>query len=143
MDEDWNLEGMENRAGTSGSLQRRLDRLNGEGLEVSPDAMPLDFMLAIMRDERQPMSRRERAARDAAQYCHPKLAVAAVIHPDGDLAERLERAIQRANGHAPQVKTIEHQPEAQVVREEHPREELQPGRTSVDGRGHFIPRRRI
>ena len=35
--------------------------------------MPLDFMLAIMRDETQPLDRRFEAAKAASSYCHPKL----------------------------------------------------------------------
>jgi hypothetical protein len=70
---------------------------NGEGLQVSPDAEPLDFLLAIMRDPRQPMARRLRAATDAAQYRHPKLGAVATLSMDAkDFAAMLERAVQRS-----------------------------------------------
>ena len=38
--------------------------------------LPLDFMLALMRDETQPPERRLEAARAAAPYVHPRLATA-------------------------------------------------------------------
>jgi len=41
--------------------------------------VPLDYMLKIMRDEKQPTTIRLEMARAAAPYCHPKLA--AVEHP--------------------------------------------------------------
>jgi hypothetical protein len=50
---------------------------------------------------------RFRAANAAVPYERPKLAVAAVIHPDGSFAERLERAITRSQS---PPKLIEHQP---------------------------------
>jgi hypothetical protein len=56
---------------------------------------PLDHMLAVMRDPRQPAWRRDRAARDAAPYCHPRLAVTAVVDERG-FAERLDAAIARS-----------------------------------------------
>jgi hypothetical protein len=36
------------------------------------DITPLDYMLAVMRDEGQPMARRAAAAVAAAPYCHSK-----------------------------------------------------------------------
>jgi hypothetical protein len=47
-----------------------------------------------MRDPRQPGWRRDRAARDAAPYCLPKLAVAVQVSPH-DFATRLDEAIKR------------------------------------------------
>jgi hypothetical protein len=41
---------------------------------IEKDLMPLDFMLAIMRDECLPLSIRLKVAMAAAPYCHPKLA---------------------------------------------------------------------
>jgi hypothetical protein len=38
------------------------------------DLNPLDFLLAVMRDECQPLSIRFKAATAALPYCHPKLA---------------------------------------------------------------------
>jgi hypothetical protein len=67
-----------------------------EGLEVSADATPIDFLCAIYRDARQPMHRRMKAAIEAAPYCHPSLKATAVIM-GGDFAQRLERAIERSS----------------------------------------------
>jgi hypothetical protein len=38
---------------------------------LPPNAEPLDFMLAVMRDKSQPMWRRIEAAKAAAPYRHP------------------------------------------------------------------------
>jgi hypothetical protein len=91
--------------------QRKLDFINGEGLEVPADATPLDFLFAVYRSAAQPMSRRLKAACEAAAYCHPKLAVTAMVGSD-DLADRLDRAILRSNGAAPQ--TIDHAPQREL-----------------------------
>jgi hypothetical protein len=40
---------------------------------LPPNAEPLDFMLAVMRDEMQPMWRRIEAAKAAAPYRHIKI----------------------------------------------------------------------
>jgi hypothetical protein len=40
---------------------------------LPPDAEPLGFMLAIMRDKSQPMWRRIEAAKEAAPYRHVKI----------------------------------------------------------------------
>ena len=40
-------------------------------LRLLANAEPLDFMLAVMRDETQPMWRRIEAAKAAAPYRHP------------------------------------------------------------------------
>jgi predicted DNA-binding protein (UPF0251 family) len=40
---------------------------------MNPGTLPLDYMLAIMRDESQPVNRRIAAAKAAAPYCHPRL----------------------------------------------------------------------
>jgi hypothetical protein len=66
----------------------------GEGLEVSPDATPVDFLCAIYRDARQPMHRRLKAAIEAAPYCHPQLKATAVIL-GSNFAARLELAVKR------------------------------------------------
>jgi hypothetical protein len=90
--------------------QRKLDFINGEALEVPADATPLDFLFAVYRSAAQPMSRRLKAACEAAAYVHPKLAVSAMISSD-DFAERLDRALARSAGpkvieHAPQVREL-------------------------------------
>jgi hypothetical protein len=40
---------------------------------LPPNAEPLDFMLAVMRDETQPIWRRIEAAKEAAPYRHIRL----------------------------------------------------------------------
>jgi hypothetical protein len=86
--------------------------MNGEGFQVPPDAEPLEFLMAVFRDNRQPMNRRMKAAEAAAQYRHAKLGVVATTNFDGkDFADMLERAILRSRGIGePQVKVIEHRP---------------------------------
>jgi hypothetical protein len=76
------------------------------GLEIASDAQPLDFLCAVYRDQRQPMSRRMKAAEIAAEYVHPTFKATAIVHADGSFAERLERAISRSQS----PKLIEHQP---------------------------------
>jgi hypothetical protein len=36
--------------------------MNGEGFQVPPDAEPLEFLMAVFRDNRQPMARRMRSS---------------------------------------------------------------------------------
>jgi hypothetical protein len=92
---------------------------DGEELRVPPDIEPREFFLLVMRDHRQPMSRRMRAAEAAAPYIHPKLSATAILSGD-DFANRLEKAIGRSgrvkevrqlanseNGHATQADWIE------------------------------------
>ncbi len=40
---------------------------------LPPNAEPLDFLLAVMRDETQPVWRRIEAAKEAAPYRHIKI----------------------------------------------------------------------
>jgi hypothetical protein len=70
---------------------------DGEGLQVPADIEPVEFLMAIYRDHRQPMNRRMKAAIEAAQYRHPKLSATAVMTSD-DFGDRLERAILRSLG---------------------------------------------
>ena len=74
---------------------------DGEGLEVTPNATSLDFLQAVYRSSTQPMQRRLRAAIEAAQYEHPRLAVSALVD-GGDFADRLQRAVAQSR------KAIEH-----------------------------------
>jgi hypothetical protein len=69
--------------------------MEGEDLIVAADALPIDFLMAVYRDPRQPMSRRLRAATECAPYIHPKLSAAAVLIGD-DFAPKLERAVKRS-----------------------------------------------
>jgi hypothetical protein len=61
--------------------------MNGEGFQVPPDAEPLEFLMAVMRDN------------TAAQYRHAKLGVAVTTVLNGqDFASLLEKAIERSQG---------------------------------------------
>ncbi len=68
------------KAGTSGNpLGRPRGARNKRSLANIEAAqaggqLPLDFMLAVMRDETQPPERRLEAAKSAAPYCHARLA---------------------------------------------------------------------
>src|SRR5262245_29527464 len=75
--------------------QQRLDELNGEGLEIDLTATRLGFFETIHRKSNQRMQRRWKAAVEAAQYAHPKLAVTATVGA-GDFADQLERAVERS-----------------------------------------------
>jgi len=90
------------------NLERLVDP---EAIEVSADAMPLDYFLTIMRDPKQPAHRRDKAAHEAAPYCHPKLAVTAQVNSE-DFAAALERATRRS---AKVVAAIEHGPSGRRV----------------------------
>ena len=78
---------------------------------------------------------RFRAANAALPFESPKLAVAAVIHPDGSFAERLEKAIERSASNNQPPKLIEAQPAI-----EHSANELTPASSA---RSFIRPRRRI
>jgi RIO-like serine/threonine protein kinase len=75
--------------------QQLVDEMNGEGFQVPPDAEPLEFLMAVMRDN------------TAAQYRHAKLGVAVTTVLNGqDFASLLEKAIERSQG--VYEKVIEH-----------------------------------
>lgn len=68
---------------------------------------PLEFLEAVYCNEGLPLHTRLKAAIEAAQYRHPKLAATAVTNMDGqDFASLLERAIERTAKAEP--KLIEH-----------------------------------
>lgn len=54
--------------------------------------LPLDYMLAVMRDPKQPDARRDAMAISAAQYCHPRLA-AVEAHHSGNVTMTHEQAL--------------------------------------------------
>jgi hypothetical protein len=71
--------------------------------DLTEQPTPLEFLTAVYCNENFPLSVRMRAAIEAAQYKHPRLAVMATVS-SGDFAEALDRAIQRS-----QVRLIRHQ----------------------------------
>jgi hypothetical protein len=88
--------------------QQIVDEMNGEGLRVPPDMEPLEFLMTIYRDHRQPMARRMKAAEAAAQYRHPKLGAVATTTMNGrDFASLLERAIERSGVRLIEAKAVE------------------------------------
>jgi hypothetical protein len=62
-----------------------------------PRVTPLDFLTAVYMNEAVPLPTRIKAAVEAAQYVHPKLAMLAVSHGRDDFGAQLERAITRSN----------------------------------------------
>ena len=89
---------MEYNLATAEGQQARIDALDRDAVVVAPDATPLDFLLAVMRDASQPMTRRVKCAGLAANFCHPKLAVVSNINGRGDIGERLDQARKRVEG---------------------------------------------
>ena len=63
--------------------------------EPKPLPTPLAFLQAVYSNESLPLTARLKAAIEAAQYVHPKLAVTATIN-SGDFAVQLDRAIERS-----------------------------------------------
>jgi hypothetical protein len=63
--------------------------------EPKPLPSPLAFLQAVYSNESLSLSARLKAAIEAAQYVHPKLAVTATIN-SGDFAVQLDRAIERS-----------------------------------------------
>ena len=65
--------GQRNGAGRKRGVPNRLAKANIEKAEKT-GAMPLDYMLAIMRNSKADNERRDAMARAAAPYLHPRLA---------------------------------------------------------------------
>jgi hypothetical protein len=76
--------------------QKRVAMMNGDGLELGPDANSLDFLQAVYRNAALPLSTRLRTALGAIQFEVPRLAVTAVLNQGDDFATRLDRCIERA-----------------------------------------------
>jgi hypothetical protein len=82
----------------------RIEQQNPDAIELASHEDALEFWDKIMRDTRQPLQRRMRAAEMRAQYKYPKLGVMATTNLNADdFASMLDRAIQRS-----QVRLIEH-----------------------------------
>jgi hypothetical protein len=62
------------------------------GLTVK-NVTPLEFLTAVYMNDKLPLPARMKAAIEAAQYVHPKLAVVATTHSSGDFGALLDRAI--------------------------------------------------
>ena len=75
-----------------GSLNKRTRALL-EAAEAGGE-MPLDFLLRLMRDPREPKSKRLEAAKAAAPFCHSKLN--AIDAPPADTKERPQTTIKIA-----------------------------------------------
>jgi hypothetical protein len=77
-----------------------------DAIELASHEDALEFWDKIMRDIRQPIQRRMRAAEMRAQYRYPKLGVVATTNMSTeDFASMLDRAIARSQT---EVKLIEH-----------------------------------
>ena len=83
------------------TIDAALDRLAtvtedwAEQLNVKGDLY--QFLESVWRNPRVPFSIRKRAAEQCLAYDRPKLAVVAQVS-EGNIAERLERALARSNG---------------------------------------------
>jgi hypothetical protein len=62
-----------------------------------PPVTPLQFLTAVYMNEGAPLPTRIKAAIEATQYVHPKLAMLAVSHGREDFGVQLERAVSRSN----------------------------------------------
>ena len=68
-----------------------------EEIELAPDEDALEFLEKVMRDPRQPMARRMRAAEKRADILYPKKAAVAMMSMDEyNFAAQLDRAIERS-----------------------------------------------
>lgn len=83
--------------------QRRIDQLNAESNEP---ASALAYVQDVYRGRRVADPWRMRAAIAALPFESPKLAVTAYLN-EGDLGERLDRAIERSFG---RLRVINHRP---------------------------------
>jgi hypothetical protein len=76
-------------------MKRPMENDPYEIAEPKPLLSPLEFLQAVYSNEGLPLSARLKAAIEAAQYVHPKLAVTATVNA-GDFADQLERAVERS-----------------------------------------------
>jgi hypothetical protein len=85
-----------------------LDQIEAQqAIELKPNPTPLEFLQAVYSNEGLPLSARLKAAIEAAQYVHPKLA--ASTHVDGkDFAALLETRLAQLS--QPKPLAIESKP---------------------------------
>jgi hypothetical protein len=70
--------------------QRLVEEMQAQGIS------PLEYMLAVLRDETAETGRRDEMAKASAPYLHPRLAsVEATVDVSDDFADRLSRARDR------------------------------------------------
>jgi hypothetical protein len=84
----------------------RIEQQDADAIEIASHEDALEFFDKIMRDPRQPIQRRMRAAEMKAQYKYPKLSAVATTNVDGSFADQLDRLIMKRTG-----KLIEHHPD--------------------------------
>ena len=98
-----------------GARSKRTQLLEEASLKaVAGGMMPLDFILNIMRDERQTMERRTEAAKVAINYCHPRLAsILQTTSSDHKSYEDWIRELNEINEDAQSDSIPDSQPEGQ------------------------------
>ena len=77
-----------------------MEKVSFEIAEPRSLPSPLEFLQAVYSNEGLPLSARLKAAVEAAQYVHPKLAVTATVSA-GDFADQLEKAVERSRKVSP------------------------------------------
>lgn len=80
-----------------------------DGRVLAPDAMPLDYMLSVIRDPKVTDARRERMAALAAPYCHVKVA-----YMSGGKKDQKAKAARKAGDGTPWAKLLVGTPVAQI-----------------------------
>src|SRR5262245_50871914 len=98
----------------SDEIDAVLDRIEEPQVGLTPRATPLEFLQAVYCNEGLSIHVRLKAASEAAQYVHPKLAVTANIDST-DFASRLDRAV-KASSSAPRVISAVHEHPPVVVK---------------------------
>jgi hypothetical protein len=69
-------------------------QVTADSVGVGPEYMPIEYMLALMRDEKAEPNRRDAMAVQAAPYCHPKLNAVATTNADGRNAVDVTNIVQ-------------------------------------------------
>ena len=67
-------------------------------VKIPPDGLSLDLLRAVYRANHLPLVTRVRAAMACLKHEFPSLGVSINVNETDDFAQRLDRAIQRANG---------------------------------------------